>query len=1802
MKDLNTLFEKSDYELTNFLKKKFWKIKELSFIGQFVKSSSQKEVEFGYIQDTIVNDRKAIYPKPILKRGVSIRIPLDTGLKLSHYYKVYAKLAPLVLRERLGNPYLLIWDETQPIEEIVGYTPPKEFIKQRFFEKGHTPSDASTIASQLSLNELELYTHTKRFIFELIQNADDMPRKGKPVHVELFLTQNHLLFLHDGKFFDREDVAAICDAAKSTKKSNITQTGYKGIGFKSVFTDSSKVYIKSGSYSFKFDKNEPIYSNFWKLYEGYFKSLNSESQNKFEQEFKGKEIEFLKIDNIPWQIKPIWVEHFEYSTELKASPFYNGGHQVAIALDVGEELINDSDKDYHKMINQLIEEPRFLLFLRNTNQLSYKRLFPEFNASVENDIMVERKEESIEVFKNKELVASYLKKDVEVFLDNENFIKAGLNFQKTEKKGKVVYVDSDGKSLDNIPEKLLYLEKTVISYAAQLHFNRIDSIAKDESILFNYLPTSDTRFGFHFLVNADFVSKTDREFIQVENKWNHYVFYNIGLNLIHWLSELAIIRIDNEKFYKFVESYLNLLPAKLLDEENEEQGSINKAFNNGLKKGLNKHAFILSHKDDLIRCEDVIIDKSEITSALKEFGPRFFKNINASDKQLPFYLLDNQKLSYNYLNIERFNGSDLISLLVKETNREHLRNVIKGLRNETYLEFLTWYDKFIKKNDLDLSLAQNIPVFKIKIEIYSINEVKLNSNLILSTSKLGSVKGVLKKMGYSISDYDLDVYNNIWEKLDAFMPTDLDLFNEISQNALRVKLTPEEKLDLINFIKPLKSVGDTRYASELKLFTDKGDRARPIKQLIASSIANLPVWLSEFQINAIEEKVLDDTWKNYLITESELIVKFFCNPGLFKELVSKFDEDRVPEFYRYVSKILTEDDINITGLKDLPWLFSPKNKVFLKSSEVYFTDSLLTLDQNKFDSVASVLHNITDEVVPHFNSFCLIQKLSLGPKPVTLLDSINKESVFSLEVINDLLDWLENQKESGFLKKVQIVKNESLFNIKKIGECNQIYTKSQSLIDYINKVDEDKSYIQFDSDLYTEKRNEIGLIEDSNLIELLIDDNFASAELIQHLNSSTSEDTIIKLILSLDSITIDTTKTIDQKSTLYKIIQNASKVLSEDKTFLDGFRKLVMIDGQSLLECATSSDIGFKTLDGDTSKYDELKIKLNNVLPKYENRTYSTTSIIDQFSGITKLNKLFGPEKIHVNIIFKELHELELKYFNPHQTLFLLKYKDLYPDVDVFKGKAIFTSIYESHLEKYNIESALFLELCRLEDHYCGLIDKVSFPDFIPKNTIISEAFALESELPPKWIKNWMQGENGADHLEFLKKLGVHDEIDPIIILRKELLQKNDFTNINWGDIKNEVVYANTLQWLKKNIKQAKSKIDENALKTLYSKAAVMSISIKNIPIPVINKLDPVEYVLIDYDDKLEYHNYLSSWKEWEKVVFKYLDEQKYCLVGDYLADKYIKELSTVNGVVSEQLNSEMVLSNLSEFNEPFYISWDRKNEFTLKVYGDEKMPYNLRYNSINLNSSSKKDYETVNGNHIISNSIKEDIPESIREYMPKELFNDLKVHKQEFQRKRRDEIHFTQEQIEAWKNLFDNDIPEAYKKNYNLASLVAALEALPSLGFEIDSARAKLEDTHEYSQLSPVMDSEGNEYLIMGRSAREGLLYLTNAAWNRLDDPNIFLFADFGYGNYNLFQNKQDVLDTNEKHTDYQILRIETEAKATNVDSILNGTFDKSKIWILFRVKKNDDYDRLFYKDYEPNLGSISIENIGDAGQISTY
>ena len=87
----------------------------------------------------------------------------------------------------------------------------------------------------------EIYPEEAHFIYELLQNAEDAC--ADTVYFEI--RNKMLVFRHNGsKLFDSDDVDAITNIAKSTKRENFVQAGKFGIGFKSVyaFTDTPSIY------------------------------------------------------------------------------------------------------------------------------------------------------------------------------------------------------------------------------------------------------------------------------------------------------------------------------------------------------------------------------------------------------------------------------------------------------------------------------------------------------------------------------------------------------------------------------------------------------------------------------------------------------------------------------------------------------------------------------------------------------------------------------------------------------------------------------------------------------------------------------------------------------------------------------------------------------------------------------------------------------------------------------------------------------------------------------------------------------------------------------------------------------------------------------------------------------------------------------------------------------------------------------------------------------------------------------------------------------------------------------------------------------------------------------------------------------------------------------------------------------------------------------------------------------------------------------------------------------------------------
>lgn len=351
----------------------------------------------------------------------------------------------------------------------------KKFIEELYEEKAKNDSNSKSLANLLNILTKTVFGDANRFIFELIQNADDSPitTEVTDIEVELRLLQNHLVFSHNGKHFTEDDVKGISDVGSGTsgKTKDISKTGYKGIGFKSIFGTCDKVYILSNNFTFKFDKNYSL----WK-----------------------------ESSDYPWQVIPLWLDKTELDEEILKSIDYQKVNTVITIKDI---------RKIEEEIYKVFEDERLILFLRNIKKITF---YKEGSRKFELEYKCSNNGVK-DLYINQELRSSWLCKDF--------MFTVPLNVKESIR-------DLDAAVC---PKKLKEASITKFTFAALIKNNELQNLNND--LIFCYLPTK-VKFNFNYLINGDFITNAERTQI-LDNAWNSFVFEQMAIHSIKWLAELA---------------------------------------------------------------------------------------------------------------------------------------------------------------------------------------------------------------------------------------------------------------------------------------------------------------------------------------------------------------------------------------------------------------------------------------------------------------------------------------------------------------------------------------------------------------------------------------------------------------------------------------------------------------------------------------------------------------------------------------------------------------------------------------------------------------------------------------------------------------------------------------------------------------------------------------------------------------------------------------------------------------------------------------------------------------------------------------------------------------------------------------------------------------------------------------------------------------------------------------------------------------------------------------------------------------
>lgn len=341
-------------------------------------------------------------------------------------------------------------------------------------------------ARSLSLLSSGIYTEAERFVYELLQNAIDafVDVDSDRLNIRIDIIGDYFVFMHNGAAFSESDIEGLCSVGNGNKSKNSKKVGYKGIGFKAVFIQSSLVYVQSGkACCFKFDK------------EACFNLL----PENLKAELKRENVPLY--DDVPWQIIPI-----ESNPPIKLDA---EGFNVVIYIKMSRlaELL--------PRIRKLLTDKEFLLFL-NAKQVSVS-LFD--NNRLITSISRAKKGDVVELAVNGTVQSRWMMHSESVAV--------------TEKVREYI-----SQNVSSVPEKLREANQIEVVFSVKVGDDG-KFVPLENSVVYTYLPTSYGSLGVPYLINANFLTDAGRQQLQKDSEWNKLIFREAPRLFLKWVSTIS---------------------------------------------------------------------------------------------------------------------------------------------------------------------------------------------------------------------------------------------------------------------------------------------------------------------------------------------------------------------------------------------------------------------------------------------------------------------------------------------------------------------------------------------------------------------------------------------------------------------------------------------------------------------------------------------------------------------------------------------------------------------------------------------------------------------------------------------------------------------------------------------------------------------------------------------------------------------------------------------------------------------------------------------------------------------------------------------------------------------------------------------------------------------------------------------------------------------------------------------------------------------------------------------------------------
>ena len=527
---------------------------------------------------------------------------------------------------------------------------PIEIIEAIHKRKTTFPAPEEAIDKANACNALsrDIYTDNTRFIYELLQNADDASCKSCSLTFNLEFVGDYLIVSHKGKAFDENDVESICSIGDGSKSADSEQTGFKGIGFKSVFAYSDLVIIKSGDFCFKFDKEES--NNFW----------DDKWENKCSwQQMRRSKGKTDKV-SMPWQIIPI---NTDIPQVIPVNKF--SGYAVSTIIKCKKVA------ELKESVQKLFSSAQLILFLRskNVNVILNTGSLLQIEKRTTNDITT--------ISKNGEVISQWLMHTTIPF-DVPSHIREQMEEDK-----------------DHYPEKLREATKASISFAISLEKGKIEKLDNETNNIYSFLPTTVNSYDFPFIVNSNFITDAGRQNLHQDYVWNQWLLEEMPKHYLTWIGKIA-------KEGKYGLDFLKVIATK-----SGAYDELGRAYDKGMADALATIS-ILPNNGTLLKVSEAVFDKTLISDYIdKNIVIAYL--CTKDDKYRLSKLLDSTYMPYytklDNLGVMVFKEDDLKELISSDT----FSNAQNETENTRLIKFLSHRYDLVDDKEETISWLQQTP-------------------------------------------------------------------------------------------------------------------------------------------------------------------------------------------------------------------------------------------------------------------------------------------------------------------------------------------------------------------------------------------------------------------------------------------------------------------------------------------------------------------------------------------------------------------------------------------------------------------------------------------------------------------------------------------------------------------------------------------------------------------------------------------------------------------------------------------------------------------------------------------------------------------------------------------------------------------------------------------------------------------------------------------------------------------------------------------------------------------------------------